>query len=113
MQQFAVVQLDDRGIGRAGGTGVAALHKVLAQSAQRGQFDLELRQPVGHDGIVEGAGLDEPPKARVAQPLGQFQHRHPALGAQGGLRDLPAAVLGPHQVRPGDVYVVEEDLAEV
>ena len=81
-----------------------------------------MRQPIAHHGIVErpvpvGSGavasLQQPAEARTAQALGQLQHRHPALGAQGGLGDLPAAVFLADQILGRDLHVVEEDLAEV
>ena len=110
LQQLAVVQLHDRGVGRAGrGLG----DEVGAQGAQPGELDLECRETVEHHGVVERTALDQSAETTVAESLGQFEHRHAAFGAQGSLRDLPPGVLPADQTIGRDDHVIEEDLTEV
>ncbi len=115
LQQFAVVQLDDGGVGRSSGPSLVVLDHFSAQPAQSGELGFELRQPVGHD------------RRSSTGPLFARSHLEPALPRRSASssivmpRSAPSvacatchpAFSAPTRFAAGIVDVVEEHLAEV
>ena len=124
LQQLAVEQLHDRGVGGADRRPSSwRSTSVAAQRPQRRHLGLERRQPVLHDRVVDrpppigtgpGARLDQPAEPGVAEPLGQLEHRHAPLGARASPgRPASRRSRRPTRLAAGIDHVVEEHLAEV
>ena len=123
LQQLAVVQLHDRGVGRSDGARRRALDQAAAQRAQPGDLGLEAGQPILHDGIVDRPACRPGPGRCTPRPA----TGSPALPSRSASSSIvmprsapsvacatcPPGVLGADELGRGDDHVVEEDLAEV
>ena len=120
LQQLAVVQLDDRRLGRP--TPPAGRGRRPRRSSGRSRPPRSRARPDGPARVLVAAGrraAGSTAQARRAsgtrrdEPLGQLDIVDAPLGAQRALGHLPAVVLRADAVRRRDGHLVEEDLAEV
>ena len=112
LEQLAVVQLDDRGVGgtvrhrfrpaRPGCGTATAGRRPRSRTPPAGPGPPGRRSDASPSRRGSRARLDQPAEPGVAEPLGQLEHGHPPLGAERRLGHLPARVLGPDELRLGD-----------